>query len=253
MNFSFKRIQFLVFIFFCGEIQSTTLSLKYGLDIGDDIFNREQSSSESVPFNYQFGDFKMNEVSVGSNGNLGLGAENYEFFELYVYFSFLDTRYGQIYYRIINDGETLSSINKLIQNNFPQMQSFTSNFCLVVTWDQVVPASSVDLSINNTFQVVFSSNSTHNFFLINYLNLKWERGNDGLSFNGLRYMRHMNSVQYEKYIFSNETNPTLLSTSSNFGVPGSFLFGFANDLILPNHNKLQLKLKIFRKQICHLD
>lgn len=181
-----------------------------------------------------FGGYKLNNILVGNSGFLELVSDiDDSYIEVYAYYTFLNPHYGEIYYRIIDDGETLSSIDELIQNNFPQMESYNSTFCLVATWHQVIKLFSSNPSKNNTFQIVFSSNSTHNFFLFNYLNLKWERHYDGFTFYGILYLRP-GTVQYEKYFLSNETNSILLSTSSNFGVPGSFLLGFADDIILPN-------------------
>lgn len=226
-KFNSKIISLFFINHFLGNIYSKIVQIKYGLDEGDLIFDRFNSEID-LEFSYDYTGFLMSHIYIKNNGYL----QNKVPYELIdkesmltstgspIFLASIDPNIGKIYYRIINKEDTKTFIDKLIRDCFSNMNDYSSTFNFVATWDQVVESNSIDHSVNNTFQVIFSSNSRNSFFLHNYLNLNWgnEKNGGGLS-----------TYRAEYYLDDSFTkNVKNLQLKSNIGIPGSFLIGVNN-------------------------
>lgn len=229
MSSRYQTILFLFYsLFFMDKVCSNIINFPYGLSAQDDVFDRIDLKEIDMEFSYDYTGYIMSHIYIKNDGYL----QNKIPYELTdkesmlsstgspIFLAQIDPNIGNIYYRIVKEEKTKSSIEKLVKDCFSQMSDYSSTFNFIVTWDQVVESSSTISSINNTFQLVFSSNSTHTFFLYNYLDLNW--GNDK---NGAGISTYKKEFYLDDAFTNNVKN---LQTSSNIGVPGSFFIGVNN-------------------------
>lgn len=232
MDFYLEKIFFLFFLnYFYGEIYS--FSLPYGIDAGDTIFYRNLESEIKFDFKYYLGSDYFSSISIKNDGYLQVSPE----YELPghspgipIYCDNINPNIGSIYYRIINDLDTTIKIDQMIINNFKK--NYSSIFNLVATWDKVVREDIEDTSINNTFQVVFSSNGQYSTIFYNYINLKWEITDNNFNRAGINFVTFNNNLT--EFKVADKINIEFLSLFSNMNEPGTFLLGMdSNDVYVP--------------------
>ena len=82
----------------------------------------------------------------------------------------MDYNYGDVFYREINDKETLNKITNEIRKGYPEYSSYSSVFAFVTTWYKI--GSDYNPSLRNTIQAVLSTNGKYSFAIFNYNDLQ---------------------------------------------------------------------------------
>ena len=118
---------------------------------------------------------------------------------------------GNIYYRLINNSQTLNQIGLEISSlYYLNKTSFVPTNAFIVTWDAVPPYSSSPANTFASFQLIISTDGSNSFLTINYGSLGQSAD------NGYKF-------QYGSYKSTtiSSSNPEY---SSNVGVSGKWIF-----------------------------
>ena len=125
------------------------------------------------------------------------------------------TKSGAIYYRLINDSQSLKQIGQEINpSKYSNTVDFMPSNALIVTWDSVAPFNN-SISGVASFQVILSTDGSNSFLTINY-------GSLGFS----AYYGYFFQYGSTKFTL---TNPKY---SSNVGVNGKWIFSIRMLLII---------------------
>ena len=124
------------------------------------------------------------------------------------------TIHGDIFFRLINDSQTLNQIGQEISSlYYLNTLNFIPTNALIVTWDSVAPW---DTSISGyaSFQAILSTDDSNSFLTINYGTLDF----------GAEYGFYIQDGS-SYYTIISKTNPKF---SSNVGVNGKWIYHLSN-------------------------
>lgn len=135
----------------------------------------------------------------------------------------IDTRAGgEVYYQMRSDDETLKKIGCEIQSVYKSFVNFKPLYALVATWDKVRAYDTRFLPLNNTFQLVMTTNGFYSFVIFNYGDLSWpnENSRDGV------VTGYNSGDDFNYFMITDLPNRNLskLTNDSNVGIPSKWIF-----------------------------
>jgi hypothetical protein len=229
--------------------QDESSYISYGLAAGDHTLTKLDDVSYAVHLNVSFKYFKKYYTTfyVGSNGLLSffpytehtprlLPLTNSPF--VCPFWADIDiSKQGDVYYREINDKESLNKVESDINTYYKPSKlkpaDFKSHWAFVVTWNEVSSHSSSFFTTpsvhKNTFQLILVSDAVGNetYGIFNYMKLEWptyfvSHQKFLAGYNGDNsYLVRTNYMIIEKINFANLIN------RSNVNKPGKWIFKFS--------------------------
>ncbi|XP_048358241.1 sushi, nidogen and EGF-like domain-containing protein 1 [Sphaerodactylus townsendi] len=137
---------------------------------------------------------------------------------------------GDVFYREVNDPETLQQITKDIHQYFPNLP-FTCTGAFIATWDHVAYFGSVSQK-TNTFQAVLITDGHISFIMLNYGDIQWTTGaasggDRRTGLGGISAQAGFNSGDDKNYYSipgSRTAHIIDIPKTSNVHVPGRWVF-----------------------------
>lgn len=208
-------------------IQATFLS--YGSINGDQTLARADDSCAQVNFNFNFNYYGTvyTRCCININGYISfddmtnymafISPNNYMNYIAPFVHDLITTSTGSIYYRTINDSQSLNAIGQEINSlKYSNKTNFMPTNAFIVTWDAVPPySSSSPANTFASFQLIISTDGSNSFLTLNYGPL------DFVASNGYFF-------QYGSNKIISITNPQF---SSNVGVNGKWIYNLSNLLL----------------------
>ncbi|CAF1038779.1 unnamed protein product [Rotaria magnacalcarata] len=127
---------------------------------------------------------------------------------------------SDIFYREVDDVETLSQITSMVRNGFPQFTTYRMLWAFVATWYRVPGHQSSPG--RNTFQAIITTNGFYSFTIFTYHQLQWSAGLWG----GYPQIGFNAGDQVNYFTLEKSFSPDVVEVvnDSNIGVPGQFVF-----------------------------
>nr|XP_034326973.1 uncharacterized protein LOC105329357 isoform X6 [Crassostrea gigas] len=129
---------------------------------------------------------------------------------------------GFLWYRSTTDFSILQLGTNIIRSAFPSFVTFSANWMMVVTWEEVAAYGCSDTGTitcqqRNTFQLVLITNGVHSFVVFNYNKITWTKSTQvGINAG--------DGINYYSVPGSMKDSMLNLTQMSNVGVPGQFVF-----------------------------
>jgi hypothetical protein len=138
---------------------------------------------------------------------------------------------GDIFYREINDTESLNEISKQISSSSSSSANFNQAiWAFQVTWFQVYPHTLMYDTSNNTFQIVLASNGSGAVYtILNYGDIMWPNKNIK------QPVESGYSLDIDHYYLISQTN---LTNNSNVNFNGRYVFRLDKEIRYAEANSL---------------